>query len=331
MRLNKYLITFTGLFTAVSLMLFVVLQKYFLLLLHHTIYYCKEMAETFAVRFPDGTGIIVFTILSIILVSTLIKLISTGLKIYRFRKGLQQDVTGNGRLSILLEKLDLQSKVKVVDSSRIFAVCFGILNPIIYLSTKLIKMLTKDELEVVLRHEKYHLKNRDTITLMLAVIFESFLPFVPIISDLIRQYKTDRELSADREAGLVYNGDKLLSTVLTKLLVCEPQYAFLPAPAITDAQTLEARICRLTSGAYHHKLFGIKNSLISVISVGFLLFLAFTPVNAVELHSDNHDVMIVCAATQSCDIACKKSEVIMEQTSSHLYTSKTHASYMSSN
>ena len=67
MRLNKYLITFTGLFAGVSLMIFVVLQKYFLLLLHHTIYYCKEMAETLAVRFPGGTGIIVFAIISIIL------------------------------------------------------------------------------------------------------------------------------------------------------------------------------------------------------------------------------------------------------------------------
>ena len=331
MRLNKYFITFTGLFTGISLMMLVILQKYFLLLLHHTIYYCKEMAETLAVRFPGGTGIIVFTILSIILVSTLIKLISTGVKIYRFRKELQQNITGNSSLSILFKKLDLQSKVKVVESTRIFAVCFGIRNPKIYLSTKLIKMLTKNELEVVLRHEKYHLESRDTVTLMLATIFESLLPFVPVISDLIQQYKIDRELSADREAGLVYNGDKYLSTVLTKLLTCEPKYTFLATPAIADAQTLEARICRITKKVYRRNLFGLKNSLISISSVGFLLFLAFTPVNAVELHTDNHDVMVICTATQSCDMACKKSEVIMEQISTHLYTSITPASYISSN
>ena len=331
MRLNKYFIAFTGLFVGISFMMVIAAKKYFPLLLHQTIYYCKEMADSLGFRFPGGIGIILFSILSIILAYTLIKSIATGLAMYRFRKGLQQNSINNARFATLFNKLGLQSKVKIVESSRIFAVCFGLWIPKIYLSTKLIKMLTKDELEVVLRHEKCHLKNKDTITLVLATVFESLLPFVPIISDLIRKYKTDRELLADREAGLIHNGDKHLSNVFTKFLTSEPQFAFPPAPAIVDIQTLEARICRLTRRKYRHKLFGLKNSLISTISIGFLLFLAFTPVNAVELHVDDHDVMVICTATQSCNTACKKSEVIMEQTSVHLYTPITTASYMSSN
>src|SRR3990167_8301325 len=105
MRLNKYFIAFTGLFAAVSFMMVVAALKYFPLLLHQTIYYCKEMAETLAFRFPGGIGIILFSILSIILTYTLIKSIATGLAIYRFRKGLQQNSIDNARFATLFSKL----------------------------------------------------------------------------------------------------------------------------------------------------------------------------------------------------------------------------------
>jgi beta-lactamase regulating signal transducer with metallopeptidase domain len=37
--------------------------------------------------------------------------------------------------------------------------------------------MSKEELEVILRHEKYHLEHRDGLTLLLATVVESLFPF----------------------------------------------------------------------------------------------------------------------------------------------------------
>lgn len=310
MKLNKYLIAFIRLFVGMSIILFTVLQKYFLLLLHHTIYYCQEMAKTLSVRLPGNTGIIVFALLLGILAFTVVKFILTVIKIYRFRKSLSNTVSESTQVSILLHKLNLQNRVLVVNTSRPFALCFGMRNPKIYVSTKLVEMLSPAELEVVLHHENYHLKHWDTVTLMLATIFESLLPFFPLISDLIRQYKTERELSADKAASFSLGGDKHLASALTKLLQYEPQTAFVAVPAIADPDTLEVRIKRLINKQYFYKRFKFNNILISFASVGFLLTLTLTSVNAVELHTEKHDVVFVC----------NNSEITPLQSTAPLYT-----------
>ncbi len=318
MKLNKYFAVFIGLFVGFNAILVIVFQKYFLLLLHHTIYYCQEMAKTLSLRLPGNTGLVVFTLLSGILAITVFKLIITAIKIFRLKKSLSNNIGENDNISSLLRRLNLQNRVLIIDSSRPFALCFGLINPKIYVSTKLTNLLSRDELEVVLRHEKYHLENRDTLILMLATIFESLLPFFPLISDLIRQYKIERELSADRAASYD-QGDKHLTSALTKLLQYEPQVAFVAAPAIADADTLEVRIKRLMNKRYFYKRFTWKNFFISFASVGFLLTLALTPVNAVELHNEKHDVVFVCTQVHACESVCKNFKSPMQITAP-LYT-----------
>lgn len=296
MKLNKYLILFIGIFVGLNTILFVVLQKYFLIFLHHTIYYCQEMVKTLSFRLPGNIGMVVFSILLLILITALIKFILTVVRVYNLRKDLLRNSIEDMSMSQILNRLDLESRVKIVNSTKPYALCFGVREPKIYLSTKLIKMLSIKELEVVLRHEKYHLEHRDTLTLMLATIFESLLPFFPLISDFIRQYRIDRELSADEAASLGIGGNKHLSSVLTKLLKYEPGFAFIASPAIADVDTLEARIQRLINTSVVSRKFHFKNVAISSLSVGFLFFLALSPVNAVELHTEGHDVMMVCTS-----------------------------------
>src|SRR3989344_8033418 len=166
MKLNKYLAIFIGLFVSLNAILFVVFQKYYLLLLHHTIFYCQEMVKTLAVQWPSNTGIVVFSFLSLILLEALFKFFLTVIKIVRLKKNLTENIMESTLTTSLLNKLGLNSRVIVVHSGKPFAFCFGVRQPNIYLSTKLTEILSAQELEVVLLHEKYHLEHRDTLTLM---------------------------------------------------------------------------------------------------------------------------------------------------------------------
>ena len=257
------------------------------------------MAETLALRLPGNTGIVVFSLLTAILIITIIKFIFALIKVYTFKKNLSDNKTENSILTQIIKKINLESRVLVINSSKPFALCFGFKQSKIYLSTKLIDILSIAELETVLKHEKYHLENRDTITLMLAVVFESLLLFFPLISDLIRQYRLERELSADKAALAGLNGNIHLSSALSKLLKFDLKNSISAVPALADTETLETRIKILTNIPYTSGRFRIKNILISLISVSVLLLLVFTPVNAVESHKNNQDIVIVCPQTHT--------------------------------
>ena len=328
MKLNKYLILFVGLFVGLNTLLFVVLQKYFPLFLHHVIYYCQEMAKTLAFRLPGNIGMIIFSLLLLAPLTAFVKFVLTIAKIYRFRKHLSGNSIKDASLTKVLDKLNLESRVAIVNSSKPYALCFGVRDPKIYLSTKLMAMLSTKELEVVLRHEKYHLEHRDTLTLMLATIFESLLPFFPLISDLIKQYRIERELLADKAASVGIEGNKHLSSILTKLLKHEPSFAFVIAPALADIDTLEARIKRLANIPIFSRKFDFKNVVISLLSIGFLFLLALTPVNATELHTQDHDVIMICTSGSECTSHCGEnatvSPVSKVQNASTPFTPATH-------
>ena len=304
MKLNKHLILFVGLFVGLNVILLAVFKKYYLLLLHHTIFYCREMAKTLAIRLPASSGTVVFLFLSLIILTAIIKFIVMVVKIYKMRKNLLENITDNTPLTKLINKMNLESRVLVVNSPKPFAYCFGI-QPKIYISTKLVEMLSAGELEVVLRHEKHHLDNRDTLTMMLAGIIESLLPFFPLISDIIRQYRIERELSADGAAGAGVKGNKHLTKVLIKLLKFEPDYSYSAVPAIASMDILEARIKRLTYKTESTAQFSYRNIAVSLASFSFLLFLVLIPINAVEFHTEDHDFMMVCTQAQSCENVCR--------------------------
>ena len=319
MKSSKYLTLFIGLFIGLNTVLFVVLQKYYLLLLHQTIFYCQEMAKTLSLSLPSNTGVVLFSFISAVLLIAVIKFIRTTAKIFNLRKNLIKNTTENTRLTQLLKKLRLESQVVVVNSQKPYAFCFGVRKPKIYVSTTLIEILLVQELEVVLLHEKYHLENRDTTTLMMATIFESLLPFFPLISDFIHQYRIERELAADKAACEAAEGSKHLSTVLAKLLRFDMERAHVVVPAIADASTLETRIKRLTNKKYSSRQLRFKNVVTSLASVSFLFVLALTPIQAFELHSEDRDVMMVCTQWGSCESACRDSSAKILQSSVVLY------------
>src|SRR3989338_8726252 len=217
MIVNKYVLIFTSLFLFLSISVSLLLYKFFPLLIHHTIYYCREMIHSLSFQIPGGLGIVVFITIFIALLITAIKLFSTFLHIYRFRTNLLKSVSLPFSFPSFLKKIHLKDKVVIVQNEKPFAYCFGIRSPKIYISTTLVSLVTPSELKTILLHEKYHLEHHDVLTLFVANIAASLFPFFPLLSDLIASYRTEREILADK-AAIKGNPHTHLISIFKKLL-----------------------------------------------------------------------------------------------------------------
>ncbi|MBI4096855.1 MAG: M56 family metallopeptidase [Candidatus Levybacteria bacterium] len=234
-----------------------------------------------------------------------IKLLMVYVKVSLFRKKLIENVRSNIAFNTLLKKLDLTAKTYLVESEKQFAFCLGIRKPKIYVSNGLLAMLTTQEMEAVLRHEQYHLNNRDTFIMLIASISESLLPFFPLISDLLHNYRIEREIKADAEAIGGLGSEKPLISVLKKLLNT-PSLALATTAAIADQDTLEPRIRALVKKDFHFKKFKAKHIFISILSVFVMSIITFAPVQAVEVNHMGENVMMICPNDNECLNACRQ-------------------------
>ncbi|MEP7167431.1 MAG: M56 family metallopeptidase [Candidatus Woesebacteria bacterium] len=280
------------------------------------------MAKTVALHLPGDMGIIVFGVLAGTALYTLFKLAMTLVRVYTFRLSLTKSVVCDDTLTSLLRRNNLEGKVFLLENTKPFAYCFGFRRPKIFLSSGLLAVVNKKELEIILRHEKYHLEHQDNFILLFARIVESFFPFLPILTDLIRMYKTDRELLADRAAIQKKEDKNILTSILKKLLQYEPVSTPSFAPAIADADTLETRIKVLCSIPVRHYKLERKNIYSSLIFAIMLVALMSTPVNAVELHKNGIDAMIVCNENVSCESMCSDRTLLKLQNNSSISSPK---------
>ena len=282
MKLTKQLLIFTGLFIGINAIFFAVLHKYFLILLHHTVTFCQDMAKTVTSGLPNNFGIFIILLLSFIVLTSIFKLLVVMVNMSFLRKKINNNI------------LNVNNSYVTIDSPKPFAFCFGIIKPKIYVSKKIIQILSNRELESVLLHEKYHLQKHATFTLLIATVFESLTPYLPLVKDIIKNYKIERELMADKSAILELGSSNDLINVLKKLLKYESQIDFAGVPAIADIDTLEPRINKLVNNIHFIKKFKFKNIIISFLSITFLVSLALVPINTSEIHNKDSDSVILC-------------------------------------
>jgi beta-lactamase regulating signal transducer with metallopeptidase domain len=322
MKVNKHLVIFSSLLIFLVAGYFFVLVKFFPILVHHTFYYCREMAKTISLSLPGNIGTIVFGALLVSVLYTVFRLAATVIKVYKFRQLLSQSIVKHHTLSETFTSLQLTDKVVVLREDKPFAYCFGVRTPKIYITTGLIALVNKKELEVILRHERYHLEHRDNLILLFATLLTSLFPFFPILKDFIRIYKTDRELLADEAAILGRNDKSSLSSVLKKLLQYESVVFPAFAPAIADTDTIETRIKALLSIKVNYRNLNKRNLVLSIAFAGILMTLLGTPVNAIELHDKGLDAMVVCNENVSCESVCKNRTLMMSRETKSSYYSK---------
>ena len=102
------------------------------------------------------------------------------------------------KLDTLLLKHNIQQDVfRIVESNKLIAYTFGIFKPKIIISSLLLEKLTPNQLEAVILHEEFHIKNWHTMWLLITRMISSFFFFIPIIRYLYNQIKVEFEVTAD--------------------------------------------------------------------------------------------------------------------------------------
>ncbi len=307
---SKYLLAFAGLFILLGTSVTLTSQKFLPLLLRHTVYYCQSILHSFSTRIPSGIGIFLAGALALAVGFALTNLLTVYLEIVHSRKKFQSQMQKNSIFSRLVNKLNLQGKAFLVPSKKPFAICYGVRYPKIYVSQTLFAIVNPKELEAILRHEKYHLDQKDSFTLLLAETARSLFPFFPLLSDLIQNFRIERELAADQAAVISMGSPKALISVLKKLLTVEPAERYALASALADHKTLEIRIKALTINYHRFSRFGLFNIGLSILSLGIFAVLVVAPVQAIELHDTQQDAMMVCAPGNECVRWCKENATV---------------------
>jgi beta-lactamase regulating signal transducer with metallopeptidase domain len=106
----------------------------------------------------------------------------------------------------------------VIACSAPIAVTMGFLNPKIILSTGLLNLLDKNEVEAVIYHELYHKKHRDPLKIFLLSLFASIMWYIPILKWFHQKYKIVREILADNYAINRQGTSVDLGSALLKML-----------------------------------------------------------------------------------------------------------------
>lgn len=151
------------------------------------------------------------------------------------------------RVARLARDLDLAGRVDVVADPRPFSFCFWFRRPRICLSTALVRRLDTDELRAVLLHERYHLRHRDPLRVVVARYFAAGLYVVPVVDELASFYALQKEIAADEDA-VAHVGVGPLARALYKLLPDAPDRELGLLMPVTGLSVTEARIDRLALG-----------------------------------------------------------------------------------
>jgi beta-lactamase regulating signal transducer with metallopeptidase domain len=80
-----------------------------------------------------------------------------------------------------LEPLERDPRVKVIADPRPQAFCAGYLHPTVYVSQRMIELLTDAELDAVLAHEHHHRRVQDPLRFACGWILSEALFFIPVL------------------------------------------------------------------------------------------------------------------------------------------------------
>ena len=140
----------------------------------------------------------------------------------------------------------LGGRVDVVADARPYSFTYGLSRPRVALSTGLVAVLSVEELEAVLHHERYHVRNADTVKAVIARAAMSAFFFLPVLRHLGDRYLNGRELAADR-AAVRATADRAIAGALFKVLD-GPSWTDLEAAAALGGGVLDRRVAQLEDG-----------------------------------------------------------------------------------
>lgn len=312
-KINKNLLIFLSLAVGLGISVLAVITKFIPLFINHTVYYCQRLGSFFSMEFPHQISLAVIGFFTIVFIVTVIRLIWLFVEVHLLKRKLIRYSRKKIPLSNLIKRHNLQNKVYLIENEQIFAFCFGILHPKIYISTHLLSLMSENEIEAVLLHEKYHLDNRDSLIMLIATVVQHLFPFFPLLSDLVRNYKIEREIEADHQVVQTLASAQPVTAVLKKLL-CIPTLTLPTAVALAEHETLRPRIKAIIGEKYSYIRFSKAKMFISFFAFVVIISMLVVPVHAMEVHNHKQDVMMVCLQSGGCITACTDKNAITPYT-----------------
>ncbi|CAN5196831.1 hypothetical protein BH18CHL2_BH18CHL2_09140 [soil metagenome] len=164
------------------------------------------------------------------------------------RSLLRRRIAAPRRVAAVADALGLVGRIDVVEDERPFSFCYWFVRPRICVSTGLARRLAHDELRAVLLHERYHLRHRDPLRLVVARYFAACLYFVPFVEELLEYYALEKELAADQEAVREAGDVAPLARALYKVLPDADDVSLGLLVPVGSLSVTEARIEQLVDG-----------------------------------------------------------------------------------
>lgn len=148
------------------------------------------------------------------------------------------------------EGLDLENRLTEIKSQSPIVFCSGFLKSRVFVSSKLVKVLDREELAAVLRHEQYHLLAHEPLKLFAVKALAKVLFFAPGIGLLAKQYSIFSELAADEWATAGFERKTSLSRALDKIIAFKENIVVSQGLAIPFSEATEERINKLLDNQY---------------------------------------------------------------------------------
>ncbi|RJR28098.1 M56 family peptidase [Candidatus Microgenomates bacterium] len=193
----------------------------------------------------------------------LIKFIVSHWRLHQFQpEGVLPD-----NLRAIISKHDLSNEfVSVVRNTKLTAYTIGLLRPKIIVSKALTVKLSQNQLEAVVLHELYHLRNHHVLWLLLSRLISSLFFFIPLIEYFARQLKTEFELAAD---AFVVEKQKTKDHLCGSLAL-NIQYAGSVIPHFATSP-IEKRVESLIGNKITLEKIGTRQLSVSLLSIGLMM------------------------------------------------------------
>lgn len=220
----------------------------------------------------DGSNVKRLFFLAVLLIVAILSLLKQIWRTQSCTKNLlrvaKTSVPNHVQTLITQQNID-RKKVVLVQSCEPTAFCFGFLNPQICLSTGLVNLLSKKQLQAVLLHEEYHRQRFDPLRILLLNTLCSTLFFLPFVQEWRRLFEIQLELNADRYA-VERTGKGALAGALYQLLSHAPHPTLINNKGVVAAG-LSANNMRVAA-LLGNRSASERISLRSIISTTFILW-----------------------------------------------------------
>jgi Zn-dependent protease with chaperone function len=164
----------------------------------------------------------------------------------------------------------LDGRVVLVDCPEWFSFAYGALTPRVAVSRGLLEGVSVEELQAVLEHERYHVRNLDPLKVLIVRALPATFFFLPVLGSLRTRYVAGRELAADRRAVQACGRKPLVSALLK--VVRGPAWSELEvAAAIGGPELLDLRVAQLESGR-EPRLVAFNSMSVALSALGALVF-----------------------------------------------------------